>query len=882
MFALAGCGKNKDELYREGVSLLKSGNPSGAVVLFKNALEKDQNFQDARFQLAAAYQAIGKYEQAEKELLKLQKQNPSRADIPLELAKLYNALGKPDKAIEQANAFLRLHPESVEALEVLGVSYALKGMVNEAEQTLNQALQREPGRISAKLQLAALLLEQKNSRDKEGRALVDDVLRADPKNLKAYNLLAAYEISQGNRERALELYRTISSLSPTDPLPLYRQGIIYLESGSPDKAGEVAATLLKQFPKHSEGYRLKGLVAYHRQNYPEAITALQNANKMFPSLEGLYYLGLSMYNHGELESALSQLRRILDAKPSFAQARMLTAVILLKQKRVDDAIAEAQRVIEADGRNALAHNILGSAYMAKGMYDEGARELNRATQLDPRIIDAHLKIGLFNLSQGRVREAESDFTTAVKVAPDLLDSRLVLAFYYLRQNRSDKALATLKQGLTGRKEDAPLYNTMAAIVFGERKSAEGMQYLQKAKAVNPAFLPARFNLATSYAASGDMDRAMGEYREILQANPRNVKALVGMAALSELKGRDGDALGWYTKAKETGEYGGYLALAAYNEKRGSHDKAIGVLDEAIEAQPRQADAFVMKGRILVAQKKGAEAIKTFTDLESLNPELGLSLKVATYVQLRDSAKALDEARRAVTLKPNAAAGYLLVASVYASRGDLSRAIQEARSGLRAEPANIGAAMQLGDYLARSGNSSAAMDEYGKVLRAKPDYAPAYFAQGMLLETQGKKKEAVARYRRSLEKAETYVPALNNLAFLYADGYGPRQEALRLAMTALKLEPNNAAIVDTYGYALLRSGRAKDAVKVLDRAVALLPNNPSVRYHLALACRESGDRSRAAAAFQQALKQGEFPESAQARKMLAELSLGGGAVKRGKN
>ena len=67
-FVIAGCkSKTIEQLYTEGVQLLQGGNPGGAIVLLKNALDKDQNHAEARFQLAKAYAAAGKSEQAEKE-----------------------------------------------------------------------------------------------------------------------------------------------------------------------------------------------------------------------------------------------------------------------------------------------------------------------------------------------------------------------------------------------------------------------------------------------------------------------------------------------------------------------------------------------------------------------------------------------------------------------------------------------------------------------------------------------------------------------------------------------------------------------------------------------------------------------------------------------
>ena len=76
VFSITGCtGKTSGELYAEGVREFQQGNVNGAIVFFKNALEKNQNYLDARYQLARTYKAAGKYDQAANEFLKVQKQN---------------------------------------------------------------------------------------------------------------------------------------------------------------------------------------------------------------------------------------------------------------------------------------------------------------------------------------------------------------------------------------------------------------------------------------------------------------------------------------------------------------------------------------------------------------------------------------------------------------------------------------------------------------------------------------------------------------------------------------------------------------------------------------------------------------------------------------
>ncbi len=872
---LAACkAKTKEELYSEGVAQIKQGNPGGAIVLLKNALEKDPNYLDARYQLAVAYMDSGKFEQAEKEFQKIVRQRPAYPGLKLSLAKLYVSLRKPDLAVTTAQDLLKDNPGSSEVLEAVGIAYMAASNAAEAESYLLKALQAEPGRASSQLELATLY--SATGRMKEAKELINQVLRKDPKNQRAYYILAAAEISSGNTDAANAVYQKIAQLYPSDTQALYKSGLLYLEKGRADQADKIAASMMEKFPKQAEGYRLKGIINYRAKKYSDAVNMLQASIKIRPTVEAYYFLGLSSFGLGDMESALSQFRTILDRNPSFVRARLLTAVILLKQKRVDDSITEINKVLQIDNKNAPAHNLLGSAYLAKGMYDEGMRELNRATELDPKLSDAHVKKGLLLFGKGKEREAETELSTAVRVAPEILNTRLLLSSYHLRRNDFAKAFVVTREGLTGTKGDAPLYNNMARIMFLQRKQPDGLNYLAKAKAVDPDFFPTYFNLANYYAAMGDYGRALAEYQAVLARSPGNVRALLSSAAICQLKGKDKEALQFYARARDTKDPAAYLALAGYHLRKKESKKALSVLDEAIKSSPRNVGALELKGRVLMDMKKYKDAINAFNDLESVAPDRGLPLKIGAYVAMKDYSRAMDEARRAITLKPGSASGHILLASVYESRNDVGRAIEEMRTAVRVDGNNPNAPVILGNLYARKGDFVSAMNSFSEAVKRHPDFAPAYFSRGVVLERTGKKREAVRSYREALEKAEQHVPSLNNLAYLYADGYGDPKEALRLAVTAYKLEPGSPMVMDTLGYVLVKNGRPAEAKKLLTAAALQLPANPTVLYHLALACNDTGDRNGAAANLRKAMQMGGFPEAAAARSMYAGLMNQGSA------
>ena len=345
--------KSKEELYAEGVKQLEASNPSGAVVLFKNALEKDENYLDARFQLGKSYSRLGKREQAEKEFNKVLKQNPSRDEVLLELAGILNASKKADEAIKLGEQYLAKHPGSVEGLEIMGIANAVNNRQEDAERYLLQAVAADPSRAKTKLELAAVYVSA--GKEPQAKTLLDELTRTDPKNVRPFYMLAAIETRSGNRDKALEIYNTIIANNTAETLAAYKAGIIHIEKGDLDKADKTADDLLSKFPKRADGHRLKGLVHYQRKNYAEAMNNLQNSLKIAPTLEAYYFLGLCFYNRGELESALSQFRKILDNVPDSRQARMMTGTILLAQKRVDDAITEIQKLLQKDDGLSLIH-----------------------------------------------------------------------------------------------------------------------------------------------------------------------------------------------------------------------------------------------------------------------------------------------------------------------------------------------------------------------------------------------------------------------------------------------------------------------------------------------------------------------------------------------
>jgi spermidine synthase len=131
-------------------------------------------------------------------------------------------------------------------------------------------------------------------------------------------------------------------------------------------------------------------------------------------------------------------------------------------------------------------------------------------------------------------------------------------------------------------------------------------------------------------------------------------------------------------------------------------------------------------------------------------------------------------------------------------------------------------------------------------------------------------EEIRSYRALVAAHPDNPAALNGLASRLAE-IGRLDEALPLAERAASLQPADGATLDTYGWILHGLGRDLEALVILNRAAAVLPDHPIVNYHLAEVLHATGDAGAARERLAKALNAGAgFPYAAEARALAERL------------
>jgi tetratricopeptide (TPR) repeat protein len=132
----------------------------------------------------------------------------------------------------------------------------------------------------------------------------------------------------------------------------------------------------------------------------------------------------------------------------------------------------------------------------------------------------------------------------------------------------------------------------------------------------------------------------------------------------------------------------------------------------------------------------------------------------------------------------------------------------------------------------------------KAVSLKPERAELHLALATALHMQGKAREAEAAYGECLKRDRKNVRALINLGSLQVDG-GQPAAAIKALDGALYLSPDNTEALFHKGRGLGRMGEAGEALQIFEGLAKKQPDNLDVLKFLALCHMDIGHKTEAA-------------------------------------
>jgi tetratricopeptide (TPR) repeat protein len=312
-------------------------------------------------------------------------------------------------------------------------------------------------------------------------------------------------------------------------------------------------------------------------------------------------------------------------------------------------------------------------------------------------------------------------------------------------------------------------------------------------------------------------------------------------------------------------YGGFL------ERRGRRVDALALYESYLANEPSSLPVKTAKAR--AAAGKAPPPQPTIRE-GAAQAMLGAT---ATMIQAQQTQTALAYLRLVLDLDPQKDAAWVMVGDIMQGSGD-TEAARAAYSRPRPGSAEYGAAQaklawtyQAADdkatalKLARAGAASGdaeARITLADLLRSNEQYAEAAeiltglineaktpdwrlrYSRGVAYERLNRWPEAQADLRAALEARPDEPELLNYLGYSLIDRGERLKEAMAMVEKAVASNPRSGAMIDSLGWAYYRLGDYKKAVEKLEQAVEFDAGDPDINNHLGDAYWKAGRRDEA--------------------------------------
>jgi Tfp pilus assembly protein PilF len=271
-------------------------------------------------------------------------------------------------------------------------------------------------------------------------------------------------------------------------------------SGVPAASKAEGKPIVEVSPEAKEAF--KGAVAMYRDqkktgvfNYQALIGAFTQALEEDPKLaEAHYNLGCIYEALRDDPKAAEQYKKALQINPGLGVAAANWGALLMRHDKLDQALVVMKRAMSKDSKNSPVLLNMAAIYQRKGEDEKALKSAAEVLTRDPTNVGAY---------------------------------RIMASVYY---NRDDMDMAHLicLRGLKVKEKDPRLLNTLGLVLLKKGDVPAALANFRAALEQVPDMIPTRFNVAKIALDYKDYRVAEQEFRKILQYEPENRRAAIGM------------------------------------------------------------------------------------------------------------------------------------------------------------------------------------------------------------------------------------------------------------------------------------------------------------------------------------------------------------------
>lgn len=409
-----------------------------------------------------------------------------------------------------------------------------------------------------------------------------------------------------------------------------------------------------------------------------------------------YDLGISYYDKGNIDEAISAWEIAIIVNPEFAAAYYNLGNAYEEKGLLKEAMSAWEKVIEITPFDIDVYFNMGVAYSKRGMFREAIKTFRKAIEINPEDPDTHYSLGIVFVNTGELDNAIEEYNYTIELRPEHAEAYYSLGNAYYDKNMLDSAHKSYRAAIKISNNYADAYNNLGSVLFDKGMIDEAIDAWERAIEINPNFADAYYNLGNVYDEKRLFCKAVSEWRKALEVDP-------------DIK-----------------------------EKRLFY-KAISSWKRALEINPDMVDARYNLAAAYTKNKMYKEAINEYKQILielPNNPEALFSLGVA-YRDKGLANKAIIQFKRVLVVQPENPSALDNMGLIHFNKGHYDNAVSVYRKSLQIEPDNIDTLYSLGLVHYYRGDLDEAIIIWEKVASINPFYKDVQKNLSLEVSTQRK-------------------------------------------------------------------------------------------------------------------------------------------------
>jgi len=354
--------------------------------------------------------------------------------------------------------------------------------------------------------------------------------------------------------------------------------------------------------------------------------------------------------------------------------------------------------------------------------------------------------------------------------------------------------------------------------------------LRRLVARRPGSVDGRYQLAQHLARRGELANAQQELAGVLELDPDHLDARLDLARLLRRRGELERAIEHTRSAFDRSGQALDIAdelfwiLCEADDRTAALDLLALLTDDRTDV-----DALVHIARLHVGLGTVEHARAIAARLALVDAEAG-ELLAAELQLASDPAAAAARLLAIPATSARFAEARRLAAEALLAAGDPAGATAALVPARASRPRDVELAFLAARARADAGDPAGARALLGELGSG----VGAQLARARLAEHVGDLAGAVALLEPVIRAHPDAAAALNLAGYLLAEQGRRLDDAERWLRAARELAPGDPAVLDSWGWLLYRKGAIRPAIRALDRAARLAPNEPEILLHLATA------------------------------------------------